>query len=347
MTPKVVNSMYTPSVTYTYPGKLNTELITKPKIQTPALSEFARVVQGVRCGEWIHLVQPLTTVLSKGTGDCNPTYTQSGSITDRQLTTGKFYINLEWCEEEFAAVCNALSDSNLIGDGTDGYELSGKLQSLIFEEVLEAARQDIWKVILFGDNSLGSGSSNIYSEIDGVFTHFFDSAANYCVQPISNTFPNQHDSVLNANQARDVFRLMWGNSNILLKQLPNNQKVFWVTGSVWENYYDSVINDCCVEGSWQASQDGLGTLRYRGIELKPLWIADQTLANDTNNPFYDEIRHFIIYTTPANHMIGVERASDLNDLTMCFDCRTNSNLIKGKMRFGYNFAQCDLISWAH
>jgi hypothetical protein len=44
--------------------------------------------------------------------------------------------------------------------------------------------------------------------------------------------------------------------------------------------------------------------------------------------------------------MGVERSSDLNNLTSCFDCRTNSTLIKGRMRFGYNFAQCGLIAWA-
>jgi hypothetical protein len=344
MEKKYNNSMYTPAVTYTYPGKLNTDLITKPKIETPALSEFGRIIQGIRCGEYIHLVQPLATVLSKSSGDCNPTYTQSGSITDRKLETGKFVINLEWCEAEFTAVCNALSDSSLVGDGVDAYELSGKLQSVIFEEVLEAARQDIWKVILFGQNAFTE--SSIYSEIDGVWTKFFDSFASYCTQPISNAFPNAYNSTLNPDQARDILRLMWGNSNILLKQMPNNQKVFWVTGSVWENYYDSVINNCCVEGSWKASQDGIGKLYYRGIELKPLWIADQALQ-EGGNPYYNTLRHFIIYTTPANHMIGVERASDLNNLTMCFDCRTNSNLIKGKMRFGYNFAQCDLQSIAY
>lgn len=343
-TPKIVNSMYTPNVTYTYPGKLNTELIQKPKIQTPALSDFGRIIQGIRCGEYLHLVQPLTSVLAKSTGDCNPVYTQAGSITDRQLTTGQFVINLEWCEEEFAAVCNALVDSNLIGDGTDGYELSGKLQSVIFDEVLEAARQDIWKIILFGQSAF-TGSS-VYSVIDGVWTHFFDSFANYCVEPIANSFPNANNSVLNENQARDVFRLMWGNSSTLLKQLPASQKVIWVTGSVWENYYDSVINDCCVEGSWKAGQDGLGTLYYRGIRVEPLWIADEALT-DSGNPYYNIIRHFAIYTTPSNHMIGVERSADLNDLTMCFDCRTNSNLIKGKMRFGYNFIQCDLQSIAY
>lgn len=344
MDARPINSMYTPAVTYTYPGKLNIDLIEPTTIETPKIEEFARVIQGVRCGEYLHLIQPLSTVLSKNLGNCNPTYTQSGSITDRRLDTGKFVINVSWCEEEFAAVCNALVDSDLIASGLDGNELTAKLQSLIFKQILIAGNLDFWKVIFFGDNSLGSGSTNLFSAIDGVFTKFADSEAAYCVQPIGNTFPKQHNSVLVANQARDALRLMFNNSSIQLKQMMASQKVFWVTGSVWQNYYDSLIDNCCVEGSWRAGQDGIDRLYYRGIEVKPLWFADQTLSSDTTNPWYDELRHFIIYTTPANHMIGFERASDLNNLTMCFDCATNRNLIKGKMQFGYNFVECNLIS---
>jgi hypothetical protein len=338
--------MYTPDITYTYPGKLNLELIKPIRIDTPALSDLFRIIQGVRCGEYLHYINPLTSVLSKPSGDCSPTYTQAGSITDRRLETGEFQINLEWCEAEFSAICTALVEK-YAGQGVDGYELQGNLQSIIFEEVLEAAKLDVLKAMFFSDNSLGAANTSIYSTIDGVFTKFFDSEASYCVQPVDNsTFPNQHNSTLASGNAVTVLRKLWGNSDIRLKQLPTNAKAIWVTGSVWENYYDSLIADCCNEGSWRAGQDGITRLYYRGVELIPLWFADESLENESANPFYDEIRHFAIYTAKGNHYMGVERSSDLNNLTSCFDCRTNSTLIKGRMRFGYNFAQCDLISWA-
>jgi hypothetical protein len=342
---QIVNSMYTPNISYTYPGTLNLDLIKPILVDLPALGDLFTIIQGVRCGEYLHYIQPLTSALSKSTGDCNPVYTQAGSITDRQLVTGEFKVNLEWCEAEFTAICTALIQK-YIQPGVDGYELEGQLMNLIFEQTKNAMAKDILKVMFFGNNSLGSTSSNIYSVIDGVFTKFFDSEAAYCVQPVSNTLPNTHTSVLTADQARDTLRLLWGNSNIRLKQLPTSEKVFWVTGSIWENYYDSLINNCCVEGSWKMGQDGVTELYYRGIKLMPLWFADEALSSETSNPYYDILRHFIVYTAKANHYMGVERSSDLNNLTSCFDCRTNSNLIKGKMRFGYNFVQCDLISWA-
>ena len=66
-------SSYTPNFSYSYPGVLKTELFQKPKIETPALSEFAQIYPGVRSGEYLNLVTPLTRVLQKGTGVCAPT----------------------------------------------------------------------------------------------------------------------------------------------------------------------------------------------------------------------------------------------------------------------------------
>lgn len=350
---RIENSMYTPDLntSYTYPGMMNTELIQKPKINTPAISEFATVMQGIRAGQHLNLVQPLTRVLEKGTASCAPTYTQAGSITDRKIDTGLFEINKSWCKKEFQGLLSTwtvLGDSQLIGDGLSGYELGGKLRTVILDEIAEQARQDIWKVYLFGNNSFSS-SSNFFTTIDGLWTKYLDSFASYCIKPVTNALPNQHNSTLTANQARDTFRLMWGNSSQLLKQFTASGKTkLFVTGSMWENYYDSILDNCCVEGSWKANQDGLGSkLYYRGVELVPLWIADFTLENDTDNPYYDLLRHFAILTIPENQVFGVESAADLNNLEICYRCDTKTTYIQGEMRFGAQFIQCDLTTIAY
>ena len=346
---KPAASMYTPDLTYTYPGRLDTDLIEPIRINTPSFSDLFRIIQGVRCGDYLHYVQPLTSVLSKPSGDCSPVYTQAGSITDKQLITGPFAVNLSWCPDEFVAQCNIIVEK-YSGMGLDLYDIQSNLQSLIFREVMEAMNYDLWKVMFFGDDSLGSGSSNIYSSIDGVLTKFRDSETAYCVEPVSNSLPKTAGSTLNPDVARDTLRLLWGNANIRLKSVPTSQKAFWVTGSFWENYYDSLINNCCTEGSRNMGIDGAETLYYRGVQLIPLWFADDTLGAATNvdsNPFYGEVRHFAIYTAKNNHVMGVERTSDLDNLTACFDCRTNETLIKARFKAGYNFINCNQIAWAY
>ena len=349
-TKRIENSVFTPNITtYTYPGILSTELLEKPLIDIPALSSLYTIRQGIRSNEQLHIMNPISTILEKGTNTCIPTYSQGGSITGKTLTTGLFEVNRSWCKKEFQGLLATYNvygdDPSYVGNGLSGYELGGKLRSLILDEILEQVRQDIWKVALFGQTAF-TGSS-VYSTIDGLWTNYLDAFASYCVKTIYNALPNGATSVLNANQARDTFRLMWGGAPILLKQMFTSGKVkLFVTGSMWENYYDSLINDCCVEGSWQMSQDGKKSLFYRGIELVPLWIADYTLENDTN-PYTGLLRHFAILTLPANNVFGTESTSDLNNLELCYDCRTKTTYIQGEMRFGTQFINCDLTVIAY
>lgn len=346
MKKRIENSMYNPNFSYTYPGVLTTELIQKPKINTPAISDFATIRQGVRSGDVLNIVQPLTRALEKGTAQCAPTYSQSGSITDKKISTGLFEINKSWCKKEFQGLLNnpnVLGDSNLIGNGLSGYELGGTLRSVILDEISEQVRIDVWKVALFGNDALGSSSTNLFSAIDGFWTKYLDAFSSYCVKPVTNALPNGANSTLATNAARDAFRNMWEGAPILLKQQYTSGRVkLFVTGSMWENYYASLIDNCCVEGSWRASQDGITTLYYRGIEVVPLWVADLTLSADTDNPYYNLLRHFAILTIPENNIFGVESSSDLNNLEICYDCRTKETLIQGEMRFGAQFLHCDL-----
>lgn len=349
-TKRIENSMYTPNITtYTYPGVLSKELITKPKIDTPALSALFSIRNGVRSKEQLHLINPLTSVLAKGTSACIPTYSQSGSITGKTLETGLFEINLSWCKKEFQGLLstfNALGDDRgLVGDGLSGYELGGRLRSLIIDEVLEQARQDVWKVALFGQTAF-TGSS-VYSTIDGLWTNYLDNFASYCVKPVTNALPNAANSTLNSNQARDTFRMMFTQAPIILKQLFFSGKVkLFVTGSMYENYLQTLEENCCVEGSWELMQNGQKVLKYRGVELVPLWIADQVLENETS-PYSGLLRHFAILTLPENNIFGTENSSDLNNIELCYECKDKTTYLQGEMRFGTNFINCDLTVIAY
>lgn len=345
--PRIMNSMYTPDLsTYTFPGILTTELIQKPKIITPAITEFAQVYPGIRSGQHLNLVQPLTRVLEKGTADCIPTYSQAGSITDRKIETGLFEINKSWCKKEFQGLLtnpNVLGDSNLVGDGLAGYEPKGRLLNVIMDEISEQGRIDVWKVYMFGNNSFSS-SSNFYTTIDGLWTKYLDAFTSYCIKPVTNSLPNGVNDVLSANQARDTFKAMLAGSSILLKQYARSGKAkFFVTGSMWENYEDSLIDNCCVEGSWKLGQDGAKTLYYKGIEIVPMYVWDLALQ-DTDNPYYNLLRHFAVLTLPENNAFGVENMADLNNLEACYVCKDKTFYIQGEMRFGAQFIQCDLTT---
>ena len=345
-TKRIENSVFTPNITtYTYPGILSTELLEKPLIDIPALSTLYTIRPGIRSNEQLHILNPISTILEKGTNTCIPTYSQGGSITGKTLTTGLFEVNRSWCKKEFQGLLSTYNvygdDPSYVGNGLSGYELGGKLRAKVLNSLLGTLQQDIFKVAFLGQTAY-SGSS-VYSTIDGLWTNYLDGFGSYCIKPVYNALPNGATSVLNANQARDTFRLMWGQAPTTLRSRMASAlggvKLF-VTGSMWDNYLNSLEDNCCVEGSWRLLQDGTKTLYYRGIELVPLWILDYTLENEAN-PYTGLLRHFAILTSPSNNVFGVESTSDLNNLELCYDCKDKTTYIQGEMRFGVNYIHCD------
>lgn len=345
-------SSYTYSPSYTYPGNLPTELYRKPSIQTPALSDMYTIRQDVRTDEYLILVGQLEKLLKASTG-CNPSYGTSGQFTDRKLTVGRFEANQQWCKSDFISTASALTaDPSFVGNGLDGYEVTAKVRSIWMDEMIDAIRRDIWRITLFGNDQAGNAD---YGVIDGLLVKLLDAYSSYCVKAVGNDLPNAHNSVLTTDQAYNAIKAVHTGAPIILKQLPNSEKIFWVTGSVYENLlasYESKTNGA-TEMQFRLIVDGLGNekLTYRGIEVAPLYIADNYFE-DSANPWYDNMRHFIIYTTRgtskyANFVLGTESASDLDKIEMFYQQKDKATYAQYESRFGVQFIQCDLTAIYH
>ncbi len=339
---------YTPG--YTFPGNLPTELYRKPSIMTPALSEMFNIRQNIRTDEYLVLVGQLEKLLKSATG-CNPTYTTGGSFSDRKISVGKFEANQSWCKSDFIATASALTnDPSFVGNGLDGYEVSAKVRSVWMDEMVDAIRRDIWRIVLFANDTSGSADYNV---IDGLFVKLLDAFASYCVKAVGNDLPNTYNSILAADQAYNALKAIHVGSSTILKSLPNSEKIFWTTGSIYENLMASYENKSGgTETQFRLITDGVGDkLMYRGIEVKPLYIADNYLE-DSSNPWYNNMRHFIIYTTRggskfSNFIFGTESASDLDRIDMFYEQKTKQTYAQHESRFGVQFVNCDLTSIYH
>lgn len=356
-------SSYTYSPSYTFPGNLPTELFRKPTIGTPALSDIFTIRQGIRTDEYLILVANLEKILKAATG-CNPTYTTAGTFSDRKISVGKFEVNQSWCKSDFIATASVLTnDPKIVENGLDGYDLKGEVRRVWMEEQIDAIRRDIFRILFFGNDASGNADYNV---IDGVLVKLYDAFANYCVKRVGNDLPNTWNSLLTTDQAYNALKALHTKSSVILKQIPPNEKVFWVTGSMYENLlesYESKTNGATemqfkmildgvsmgVGTQIVKSPDGGPTLTYRGIPVIPLYLLDNYLE-DSANPFYNSLRHFAIYTTSgkskyANLVLGTESASDLDRIEMFYDQRTKTTYSQYESRFGTNFIQCDLTAF--
>lgn len=339
-------SSYTYSPGYTFPGNLPMEIFTKPYLSSPAINEIFTVRQGIRTDEYLILAGQLEKVLGAMQG-CEPTFTTSGTFSDRKITVGKFGSYMQWCKEDFISTASVLTnDPTWVADGLDGYDASAKIRKVWMDNWIEAIKVDIMRIALFGNDVAGTNAN--YNIIDGLFVKMYDAFASYCVKRVGNSFGNNHATVLAADEALDALRRTHQNAPILLKQIDRMQKVFWVTGDVYENLLTSYESkNQGTEVQFKILQDGVSQLFFRGIEVRPLYIADNYLGGDSTNPWYDSLRNFIIYTPKAsskysNLVFGTERASDLDNIKMWFD--QNTFITKGayESRFGVQFINCDL-----
>jgi len=186
---------------------------------------------------------------------------------------------------------------------------------------------------------------------EGLFVKLYDANASYCVKRVGNSFPNQFNSVLTAGQALTALKNLHVGANNRLKAIGIREKAFYVTQSVYENLLESYesTSSGTAEVQFKILVDGVQSLTYRGIDVIPLPYAD-TLLEDSANPWYNNLRHFAIYTPKAssrfsNFVIGTENAADLNRLEWFYDQRLRKMFAQANFRMGVQFIHCDLTAF--
>ncbi len=335
------------SFNYTYPGILSTEVSFKPTEDTPALSDIFTIDQGIKFKKQYNLLTQLSKILKPYTG-CTRVFSGSQDITNATVQTEEFEIGLEWCKDDFT---NQLAESyNFLAQewlktGNQQFNPEGTpISSIITRLIEDAVRRDIFRRVSFGDQASASADWNT---IDGLWTRLIDTSggSNYCVRRASGT--SLGTAALSAGEALDVLERVYDQSNNLLKQVPNSQKKFFVTGSIFDNYYNSLVGTGAVtEQAFSNQQNGIPTLRFKGIDVVPVRYWD-TLLDDSTNPLASTSKHLVLYTTKQNHILGVENSADLNKVEGWYERKDRKYYFEGSMKFGYNYLHCDLQTIAY
>jgi hypothetical protein len=211
---------------------------------------------------------------------CEPSYTTAGTLSDRKITVGKFATYLQWCKEDFISTASVLSnDPKFVADGLDGYDVTAATRKYWVDGMIDAMRRDIWRIVLFGNDTSGNANYNV---IEGLLVKLLDANASYCVKQVSTSLGNNHNTVLTSGEALAALRDLHDNAQIPLKQLAPGEKVLWVTGDMYNNLltsYESITSGS--ETQFRILADGTSKLKFRGIDVEPLWIADQYLSGDS------------------------------------------------------------------
>jgi ATP-dependent Clp endopeptidase proteolytic subunit ClpP len=341
---------------YTYPGILTTDIYYKPSLGNPALSDFFTIDQGIKDKKRYNLINPISKILKPYTG-CDRTFNGNRAlITNTTVQTKEFQVSESWCKDDFT---NYLTGGyNFLAQewmrtGLDSFDPSGTPIAKIIDTVLQnALRIDVFRRAMF---AAGNSSDDDYNGFDGFWDRLIDSsgASNYCVVRAGAALGT---GTLAAGAALTALEAVYAQSNILLRDWDNiyaqfsgavQKPTYWVTRSIWDNYYNSLIGTGAVtEQAFENLQKGLTTLTYKGYPVRPVSMWDQLLS-ESDNPLFATTRHLIAFTTKDNHILGVEQGGDLNKLEGWYERKDRKFYYEADLKMGYNYLHCDLQTIAY
>lgn len=331
---------------YTWNGVLTTDLFHKPTLNIPAIADRFIVDTDATDKKVYNLIVPIDKVLKPYTG-CGGTPTGTRQlITNTRIQLKPFQMYESFCKDDFTGqltgAYNILAQEWL-KTGNASFDPAGTpINNIIMDALKYALKKDVYRRVYFADSG---NSSADYNQIDGFFTRNIESsgASNYCVYRYGSALGT---GTLAANTAKDYFKGIHNNANILLKEVGIDRGAveFQVTRSVWENYYDSLVTTGSVsESEYENYINGIKTLTFRGIPVVPMNIWDSLLAESTN-PLNATTRHLIVLTMKDNHILGVENTADLEKIDSWYEQKDQKRYYRSNMVLGYQYLHCDLTA---
>lgn len=328
---------------YTYNGTLLTEVFFKPTVGTPALDSLFRILPGSKFKIQMPTLQELNDIIVSGT-DCERTARGSVDLTNQTLELKPLKFFLEECAETFEGNVGNILAEQWFKTGADVNDISGTdLQRTINQLIEDAARRNLFKIASFGDTNSGSDK---YDQLDGLWTTLLandGSGTSYCVNKVASFGTGS----LSAGEALSALEAAYEGADEILDQIPESEKRFYVTRSVYDNYFNSLQSATTgSDNQVTYTQDGIPVLRYRGVVVEKISAWDKFLR-ETDNPLNGTVEHLLLYTTKQNHVLGVENSGDLNRIRGWYSIDDDKYRFDGKMRVGYNYIHCDLQTIAY
>ncbi len=321
------------NLNYTYPGQISSEIFYKPSVMTPDFLKLFSVQTGINYKRQLQLATPLAKIVKADPG-CG-TITTAGTVDNpnRTLEVCDLFFRVEQCFDTF-------SEKWLVEElpsGIDKATLGSFIENMIQKLIVDSLRRDNFRIFSFGD---ANDADTDYNQCDGLWRRLIDGEATYEVDKVDAI------TVLNqtaGTRALDYLQNLYNGANVILKQIPKDEKIFAVTGNFYENLLTTWESTELKEGRLGLQQNQDGNFLFRGIEVLPIYSWDADLA-DTANPFNAVFDTGVIYTQKENHVVGVQKASDLGNMRQFYWDIDRKVYFEGTYKMGYNYTHGDLTA---
>tara|TARA_R100000664_G_scaffold22210_1_gene31642 strand:+ start:244 stop:1251 length:1008 start_codon:yes stop_codon:yes gene_type:complete len=320
----------------TYNGASLNEMFYEPVFKSDDIMRNYRVIPNVKHKMNVYTSAALTKIVQKYT-TCSAT---SGStqfnIENKTITAGRMRVALEQCQSEFE---NTYIEE-LYRSGVDVFNLEGTVVAdAIVNRAVKGIGSDVVRLAWGGDGATGN-----YDQMSGWMKLMGDDAtvlgARTELSAVAPTAPTAAESL-------SLLRTMYDSAPAALQQVPAADKKIFVSPKTY-NAYLTNLEGTSADLAITNQQDGVLVVKFRGVELVPMYEWDTILA-DTDPAMF--LRGGVngtegaCYCAVDNLIIGSDVTDPEGSFKVFYDDLEEKMFFRGYFKLGVQFLYPSLVQW--
>ena len=320
----------------TYSGANLNEIFYEPVFRSDDIMRNYRVLPNVKHKMNVFTSKALTKIVQQYTACSATSGSTQFNIDEKTITAGRMRVALEQCTDEFFGTYI----EEMYRSGVDVMNVEGtQLADAIVDRAVKGIAQDVVRLAWGGD-----GATANYNQLSGWMKLMGDDAT---VLAARTEFSAAAPTAPTAAEALSLIRNAYDAAPAALQQVPAADKKIFVTPKTYNAYLQN-LEGTSADLAITNQADGVLVVKFRGVELVPMYEWDTILA-DTDPAMF--LRggvngtEGICYCATDNLIIGSDVTDPEGSFKVFYDDLEEKMFFRGYFKLGVQFLYPSLVQW--
>jgi len=320
----------------TYSGANLNEIFYEPVFRSEDIMRNYRVIPNVKHKMNVFTSAALKKISQKYTGCSATSGSTQFNIDEKTITAGRMRVALEQCTDEFFGTYI----EEMYRNGADVMNIEGtQLADAIVNRAVKGIASDVVRLAWGGDDSTAN-----YQGVTGWMKLMGDDAT---VLAARTEYSAVAPTAPTAAESLGILRKMYDDAPAALQQVPATDKKIFVTPKTY-NAYLSNLEGTSADLAITNQQDGLLVVKFRGVEIVPMYEWDTILADLDPAMF---LRGGVngtegaCYCAVDNLIIGSDVTDPEGSFKVFYDDLEEKMFFRGYYKLGVQFLYPSLVQW--
>ena len=320
----------------TYSGANLNEIFYEPVFRSDDIMRNYRVLPNVKHKMNVFTSAALTKITQKYTACSATSGSTQFNIDEKTITAGRMRVALEQCTDEFFGTYI----EEMYRNGVDVMNLEGtQLADAIVDRAVKGIAQDVVRLAWGGDSATAN-----YDQMSGWMKLMGDDAT---VLAARTEFSAVAPTAPTAAESLSLIRTMYDSAPAALQQVPASDKRIYVSPKTYNAYLQN-LEGTSADLAITNQQDGVLVVKFRGVQLVPMYEWDTILA-DTDPAMF--LRGGVngtegaCYCAVDNLIIGSDVTDPEGSFKVFYDDLEEKMFFRGYFKLGVQFLYPSLVQW--